>query len=383
MVNQGNFFAIDRRKWSDVCDISLNVAVAFLVLARGSGPDNRRTSWSTQAIERHAGMSRGRARDAIASLVDKPVIGRLRSGTRPKYDLGGPEPSSPRLTPRQAGVLGLVVGGEQPVIAADRQVAYNLRQKGLLSLDSGHFSVVRPEAPEQQWIWLPNEIVTGVADEVPPVRLLRQAQAVDTLRLFIDCYGAQNLREDGGISRSAVYRGYERHRVGQQGAHVIWGFKSDGTYALRDSALIKPHIEDDSIDAFGRRLGALVDLGLIEWVPHLMEGEGADAEAIHPLSFCATDGAAYELAVAANKAGLAMLTPGQVQGARDNCVALVVPVPRHFASVQLIDIARLRYRPKTKATAAWWQNSRSQIEAWQRKYESLATDRVSPVFQTV
>jgi hypothetical protein len=36
----GDFFAIDRRAWACVCGLGLNPAVAYLVMARGSGPDN-------------------------------------------------------------------------------------------------------------------------------------------------------------------------------------------------------------------------------------------------------------------------------------------------------------------------------------------------------
>src|SRR4051812_29531103 len=48
---EGIFFAIDNRLWERVCALGLNEAVAYLVQARGTGRDNRTTTWSVEAIE--------------------------------------------------------------------------------------------------------------------------------------------------------------------------------------------------------------------------------------------------------------------------------------------------------------------------------------------
>ena len=44
-----------------------------------------------------------------------------------------------------------------------------------------------------------------------------------TRRLLVDLYHAQNLREDGGISRKITWEEYQRVEVGQQGPYVVWG----------------------------------------------------------------------------------------------------------------------------------------------------------------
>jgi hypothetical protein len=59
-----------------------------------------------------------------------------------------------------------------------------------------------PSPPE--WIFLPNTFVTGAADETQPLELLRQTQDPMALRLAVDLYYAQNLAEDGGVSRGRV-----------------------------------------------------------------------------------------------------------------------------------------------------------------------------------
>ena len=63
--NQNNgFFAVDVRSFAEAC-ADVNMATAYLVMARGTGGDNVTTAWSVNAIEKHTNMSRNR-RDRAA-----------------------------------------------------------------------------------------------------------------------------------------------------------------------------------------------------------------------------------------------------------------------------------------------------------------------------
>ena len=42
-----------------------------------------------------------------------------------------------------------------------------------------------------------------------------------------------------------------------------------------------------------------------------------------------------------------------------------------MANVQLISVARLRYRPHTKLTAAWWAETNTVCDAHIAEYEAL------------
>jgi hypothetical protein len=66
-----------------------------------------------------------------------------------------------------------------------------------------------------------------------------------------------------------------------------------------------------------------------------------------------------------------MLTDGQREWATGQKLWLA-PVPRHIADVRMVGIARLRYRPKTRKTAAWWADLQAKGERFLRKYEALA-----------
>src|SRR5579863_9229321 len=84
----GRFFAVDKRIWHLGCDQGLNQAVSYLVMACGSGGDNRTTSWSTHAIETYTGISRGRAKAAIADLKGAGLaVQAPETDDRPRYKL--------------------------------------------------------------------------------------------------------------------------------------------------------------------------------------------------------------------------------------------------------------------------------------------------------
>lgn len=85
---RGGFFAADARVWEALCRCrSINMAVAYLVMARGTGHDNRTTSWSTNAIEQRTSISRPQAKLAISGLIERSFVRVEKRGTRPRYAL--------------------------------------------------------------------------------------------------------------------------------------------------------------------------------------------------------------------------------------------------------------------------------------------------------
>jgi hypothetical protein len=121
---------------------------------------------------------------------------------------------------------------------------------------------------------------------------------------------------------------------------------------------------------FFRRQEQLTRLGLLEWVPHLLEGAGPEAEIIHPLGDGGTEGLEDQLGAAAEEAAALMLTEGQHARAMKDDLRLA-PVPRHVAEVQLVGIARLRYRPRTRMTAAWWADLQAKGERHLARYRGF------------
>ena len=386
--SQGGFFAIDRRCWAKACSAGMNVAVAYLLQARGTGRDQRTTYWSVQALESYTGISRSRANAAIKTLQREGLTAEIQSGARPRYEI---RPWSTvvrrdaKLTMTQAELLERIGAGEQP-IGRHVQSADSLVRQGVL--EKGEDGIYR--VPEQQWIWLPNEFVTGAAGEIPPLELLRQSQDALALRLAVDLYRDQNLREDGGVSRHITWQKYERFEVGRQAQFTVWGFRRGGDW-VRWNDTTRPHQRDEKhltdeekkagkncgVDFFAR-MQLLADLGLVEWVPHLVEGDGDDAEIIHPLAVNHDEPDRIEnrIGEAAHDAGRSLLTDGQREWAASEGLVLA-PVPRHLSKVQVTGIARLRYRPKTRMTAAWWADLQTSGEEYVRRYRHMIAPAIA------
>jgi hypothetical protein len=121
------------------------------------------------------------------------------------------------------------------------------------------------------------------------------------------------------------------------------------------------HGTTDKAAVFFRRLEQLEDVGLVEWMPHLIEGAGPDAEIIHPYGLTGSESIEDRLGRAAHAAALSKLTEAQQGWVAENGYWLA-PVPRHMADVQMVGIGRLRYRAQTRATAAWWSRLHEQAE---------------------
>jgi hypothetical protein len=150
------FFHIDRRTWASICDLQkMNLAVAYLVLATGTGAANNVTKWSAKAIETWTGMRRLKAREAIQELIK---LGYVMT-----------DPESTQNKPR-----------------------YTLPAWG-------------GKTPAGDLIWLPNALVKGAPtfDGPAPVTQLRMSGDLWTLRLLIDLYHAHHLASDYGALRGS------------------------------------------------------------------------------------------------------------------------------------------------------------------------------------
>jgi len=317
-MTTNGFFSVGQKTFIKACDMGMNPACAMLAMACGTGKDNQTTKWSAEAVANHIGVRWTTAKEAVSKLLDSGLVSlKTENRTRPTYKL----------------------------------------------------------AKEGDPIWLPKAIIEGAANEVTPVNRIRQTQDVMTLRLFVELYSAQNLREDGGISTKVMYQSYDRQRAGERGIHVVWDFSYKNEYVSWGAAAT-PHYRKDlpkneGADFFKRKR-VLLSIGLLEWVPYLFDGpKGEPIHAMH------ADGLQLEqdLFNAANAAGQSMLPAGyenRVQG-------FLVPVPAHVEQVQVIGIARLRYRPQTKLTSAWWADHHSTCQSFADGYNTLMVKNV-PIY---
>ena len=210
----GHFFAIDRRSWAAATALGLNPAVAYIVMACGTGKDNRSTAWSVDAVRRHGGLTLLRSQAAVRLLSAEGFL-RLTNdgGKRPRYDLLPAKDIAAtnvsRKPPEGEWYLRLLeqVRSGKRIRKGDTLFADRLVADGWLvgSVGAGYAIADAPDE-RPQWIWLPNSLVLGAGNERPPLRLARETQDVLVLRLLVDLYDGENLAEDGGVSRRLFTR---------------------------------------------------------------------------------------------------------------------------------------------------------------------------------
>ncbi|MBY5838077.1 hypothetical protein J3P71_17755 [Rhizobium leguminosarum] len=318
-MSRAPFFAVDRRCWRAACDLGMNEAVAYLVIASGTGGDQRTSSWSATSIEVRTGIHHRRATGAIDNLVGAGLMTVEKRGKRRSYFL---KPAN-----------------EVPaVVAKTITPARRAREKCQEALE---------ELENPQWIWLPNALVEGAADETPPVKLLRQSQNLKALRLFIDLYFYHDLADCGGIEWHrgiGIRQPFTRREIGRHGIYVVWAFKPDPTTGSQTYKNAPFWFEGGFWDAWNMLLSA----GLVEFVAHLVESDGDVAEVIHPLPWANGEDGEKAITIAAIGAGRRMAPFFD-----DERTTMLIPVSKLRPDVELIGIARMKYRPQTARTSEW------------------------------
>ena len=391
---RGHFFAVDRRAWACACGIGMVPAVAYLVLARGTGGDQRTTAWSINAIEKYTNIGRPRAQKGIKALEKARLIRIVQKGSRPRYYIvpaheveGAPQP----LSDDERQILNLITGGNNAIPKIGRydnawkfgrpyETACALERKGYVRDLGGQRFEIIPGGParvseDPDWIWLPNSLVDGASGEVPPIERVRQTQNIAALRIFIDLYHAHNLANEGGVnwrSPDGFRQKFERLSIGETHQYAVWGFKPGTAEMWLANPVFAPHYDaaQKNGKTFWNAWSLLKTLGLVEMVAHLVEDD-TDGEPMHPLAD--GNGEEGERAIwdAAFRAASAMATENQIRWAIDQKVRIIVPVLKHIGNVQVVGIARLRHRPRTRATAIWYASG-SEWTRWARHYEGLA-----------
>jgi hypothetical protein len=390
----GGFFAIDRGAFRCAAAGGPNAAVAHLVMARGTGPDNRTTQWSVHSIEQRTGISRPNAAKAVKDLLDRGIWKKTRTGQHPIYEAvpGNQIAGGPFTADEQAVIAAIRKGNPAPY---DSKTALeSLKARGIIrecngrrrgqsfELDTAAIAALT----EPLTIWLPNTLIDAAADEVPPIELIRQTRSLPALRLLVELYAVQFLPNFGGVPRELLKVVFEREKIGEQGPFIVWGFRVK--HMTTDWALARPFLtgqittRDDGtrLDAgwdaaFWPGINTLTDLGLVECVGMLLDGDDSEAEIIHPYAMRGGEAAERELAHSARRAALAMVTDGQRDWAEKNGYNWLIPVRRHMGKATLIEVYRLKYRPHTAATAAWYGLMQQTTAQYLDHYRAMLKDR--------
>lgn len=313
----GEFFAIGKEQWEKACALGLNSAIAFLVLARGTGADNSTTSWSAQSVVSQ-GISWRRSQQAILALENA-------------------------------------------------HLATNSTERGKRKRPTRKLSV---PSDLDQALWLPNSLVDGVGGAESPIARLRRAQNVEWLQAFVELYGMHDLAGDGGLPRTLVRQRFHGTHFADAGQFHIHGFEAGKVTCDEIGPLArfrKGHKVNDEWPVW-TFLNALQRMGLLEVVCYLAESDSDESELLHPLT---GDERALRVAAAID---VAIDSKGEwityERERRD--YRYVIPVLRDFCSPAVFGIYRLTHRPHTKLTKAWYAKHSEACERFARVYDAIA-----------
>lgn len=304
----GDFFAVGKEQWSAACKLGLNPAVSFLALARGTGADNVTTKWSADAVHKNTGISWRRSDVAINVLEQNKLATRVNER-----------------------------GNRKPPI---RKLAF-------------------PNDLTEA-LWLPNTLVSGLEGVPSPIARLRQTQNADFLQAFVELYGVHDLAGDGGLPRNLIWRPYTREHICDMGQFKVYGFNAgDESYCNFVGPLSR--FKDWQF------VRTLKNIGLLEEVPYLAEGDSPDSELLHALS-----GDEHGDAVGETLDSFPSSLPELYEFVeRLGEYDYVIPVLRDIPAPAVVGITRLTYRPHTRLTAAWYANHVNACARFTRTYSAI------------
>ena len=55
----------------------------------------------------------------------------------------------------------------------------------------------------------------------------------------------------------------------------------------------------------------------------------------------------------------------------------LVPVQKHIGNATMVEVYRLKYRPHTTATAAWYAQMKESTAEWLARYQAIIDDRAN------
>ena len=242
----------------------------------------------------------------------------------------------------------------------------------------GEYRIVTETARDAlEPIFLPNALVVGAGEEDSPVRRLRRRGDLWTLRLFIDLYQEQNLRDDGGISPRILRASFERRRIGEYGSFILWAYKQSVRTLWWKGALLSHHPRPEIVKGehpVWDSIKTLESSGLLSFVPHIWERDHEQSEILFP--YGVGDGAEQierEIAASAHATAERLAFPERVAAAAKEGFNLLAPIRASCPDACMIGIARLRYRPKTKRTGDWYGDLQRQGSTIVQEFRALSS----------
>lgn len=334
-----SFFALGHDAWGKLLKVQttnrLNLIITYLVLLAGTGSDHRLTKWSAKAVEEYTGLGKPRAKRAIEELIAAKLVKHTSTSSRlsPQYEL--------------------------PVIPT-----------------------------EAEPIFLPVQLITGLAGETPILRRIRETGDMLLLRMLLDLYGLVQVDATYGVPianmREDTQKGVPSARkVAETGAHAVWAFKLGTTQWAAGDWTVPHHVKSATGDAkwseFWERFALLKKIGAVWFEPWVFDGEALDAEPLFPVD----PAVLYRHNSGDDEAmltALAFETCRELIGDEREYLLdrheldILAPLTGHHRTPALRGVLRMRVEPDTPGQRLAYRSRKMTIEQYSRGFSQVRDD---------
>jgi hypothetical protein len=303
-------FSIDIRMFNEISKtLGVDAAVAYVIMASGTGHDHSTTSWSCNAIENYGGYHHKVAKQLIRNLIEGKFGNQTKAGTKPQYKLA--------------------TWSDYKAVPDSKEISANNKA------------------------WISREFVTGVNDTASPIKRLRYCGDKGLIALAIALYRYRDASAAGHMPPEILAGApYAAMPIGGNGPYAIWKFTATEGYELHDREPLRLYAGSDGTNrVLFERLQKLMEIGIVYWQPALFD-------AIEPLSKKIVEFGADMLGTITNRVIDAHPNSAAQHGARnwlidDEYENYLVPVESYIPQPTIRPLLHLRYLPNTDQTKKW------------------------------
>jgi|GEM_PF-2028316 len=330
-----NFCVIDKSEWKRLWTVPtknrMNLVIAYIVLLVGTGNDHKLTKWSAKACEDHVGIGKPRAKKAIEELIESKFITHTEE--------------SKRLKPQ--------------------------------------YEICNPADPEDENpIFLPNQIVTGLAKENSMLRRVKETGDPLALKLFIETYAGIELDRTFGLPASKLKKFNNKQsarKISEIGTHAIWALPMINCTSFGEGFGYEYLNEHEEPESFWDRLRLLEKVNAVYFDYWVFDSDADDAEPLFPIdpsvfySSTFTPNAEAELTRKVMEVS-ALLTSEMPYLTEQYYGDLIVAFPAHMQPPAVMGVAKPFVEADTPGRRMTYAKRRSRVEQYLDAYERLAKD---------
>lgn len=379
MSSKGNFFAVDLPTFDKVCALGdPDVAAAYLVLAAGTGADNRTSSWSREAINRRTNLNWRKADTAIEKLEAAGLVRWIAKSTRKtRIDLV-PVDNRRQLSRSEKEVVDQVKAG-QPVAHRPRIIEDAITSGHLARDGDGALIYVEPKATAPAWLpkSLVGDEVGRTLDELTIVERIRKSRSLLAFHLLVHLARRQDMAELWGIDRDVLEQQFARRRICKTSSVDILHFTRG---QMQGRAIVKPKVVDDKFWAdFWESVRILEDAGALEWTYFVAEDADPASILIFPMASVRhgkiVPGTPETITgLYASAAGCALSERQHEDWEALAPIQFVAPIDRMNREAVMVGVPRLRGLAKTRNAARWQKERMDQCREWIAVFRGMLSE---------